>query len=187
MKPLPARVVRPVLPHLSLSPRGPRPVIPRHPHAVVDYRDLVSDPAASDRASLRRARDSHDAAPIRETLLLAEGKRARAPQDAHHSYSLEEFGLEADEIGASSRISSSASDCGRAPASEVRRHATRLRILRRRDPDDATNDAAVQSELRAAWDDMLGQALSRAGRHRSAGADAAPPRAIATSPRAIAI
>ena len=76
----------------------PLEVLTRHPetpHAVVDYRDVVADPAATieqvyGQLSLPMT------AQYRE-LLLAEGKRARKHVSGH-SYSLEEFGLDAGEI-----------------------------------------------------------------------------------------
>jgi len=76
----------------------PLEVLARHPetpHAVVDYRDVVADPAATieqvyGQLSLPMT------AQYRE-LLLAEGKRARKHVSGH-SYSLEEFGLDAGEI-----------------------------------------------------------------------------------------
>jgi hypothetical protein len=63
--------------------------------AVVDYRDLVSDPAAT----IERVYEELGL-PMSEgyrEILLGEGKRARKHKSGH-TYSLEEFGLEADEI-----------------------------------------------------------------------------------------
>lgn len=68
---------------------------PETPLAVVDYRDVTSDPAgAIQRVYDELGLEMSDA--FRETL-LAEGKRASGHKGAHQ-YSLEEFGLEADEI-----------------------------------------------------------------------------------------
>jgi hypothetical protein len=63
--------------------------------AVVDYRDLTSDPAATiERVYLDLGLPMSDA--FRE-VLAGEGKRERRHQ-TRHSYSLEEFGLEGDVI-----------------------------------------------------------------------------------------
>ena len=78
--------------------RYPLEVLGRHPetrHAIVDYRDLISDPAASIEACYERLGVPMTAA-YRETL-MEEGKRARQYR-SEHAYSLEEFGLESDEI-----------------------------------------------------------------------------------------
>jgi len=76
----------------------PLEVCERHPEtplAVVDYRDVTSDPASAiQRVYEQLDLEMSDA--FRERL-LAEGKRARAHQGAHE-YSLAEFGLEADAI-----------------------------------------------------------------------------------------
>ncbi|MEO2168796.1 MAG: sulfotransferase, partial [bacterium] len=70
---------------------------PDVPHSVVDYRDLVAEPAATIETVYRDlGLEMPDA--IRETL-LGEGKRAREHK-TDHRYSLEEFGLEADSIRA---------------------------------------------------------------------------------------
>ncbi len=78
--------------------RHPLEVLAAHPEtpgAVVEYRDLVSDPAATiERVYEDLGLPMSDA--YRE-VLLREGKRHRAHQTTHR-YSLEEFGLEADEI-----------------------------------------------------------------------------------------
>ncbi len=76
----------------------PLEVLDRHPeiaHAVIDYRDLVSDPTSA----LEQVYQKLGFSMPREfrELLLAEGKRARKHVSGH-SYSLEEFGLDADEI-----------------------------------------------------------------------------------------
>jgi len=76
----------------------PLEVLARHPevpHAVIDYRDLVSDPAASIE-SIYRAIGLSISPEYRE-VLLAEGKRARQHKSGH-SYSLEKFGLDAGAI-----------------------------------------------------------------------------------------
>jgi hypothetical protein len=91
---------------LPLDPRDqsfhtylyPLEVLARHPevpHAVIDYRDLVSDPAASIE-SIYRAIGLSISPEYRE-VLLAEGKRARQHKSGH-SYSLEKFGLDAGAI-----------------------------------------------------------------------------------------
>jgi hypothetical protein len=80
--------------------RYPLEVLARHPEtrqAVLDYRELVSEP----RASLERAYEQLGFAmspAFREVLLAAE-KRAKAHETGHR-YSLEEFGLRAGEIRA---------------------------------------------------------------------------------------
>ncbi len=68
---------------------------PATPHAVVDYRDVVADPATTIEQVYRQL-GLELTAEYRE-VLLAEGKRSRKHQSGH-SYSLEEFGLEADAI-----------------------------------------------------------------------------------------
>ncbi len=78
--------------------RHPLEALARHPeipHAIVDYRDLVADPAAT----IERVYEQLDLTltPEYREVLLAEGKRARKHATSH-SYSLEEFGLEADAI-----------------------------------------------------------------------------------------
>ncbi len=68
---------------------------PGTPGAVVDYRDLISDPAAT----LERVYQDlglHMSDEFRERL-AGEGKRERSYK-TRHSYSLEEFGLEEDVI-----------------------------------------------------------------------------------------
>ena len=68
---------------------------PDTPGAVVDYRDLVSDPAAAIEAVYREL-----ALPMSEAFrrsLEGEGKRERGHKTGH-SYSLTEFGLEGDAI-----------------------------------------------------------------------------------------
>jgi hypothetical protein len=82
--------------------RHPLDVLARHPgvpRAIVDYRDLVSDPAGSiERVYAELAIPMSDA--YRERL-LAEGKQARRHVSGH-AYSLEEFGL--DEGAIQSRL-----------------------------------------------------------------------------------
>ena len=78
--------------------RYPLEVLSQHPEtpsAVVDYRDLVSEPAATI-AAVYRELGIELGAEFCEMLESA-GTRARKHVSAH-SYSLEEFGLEADEI-----------------------------------------------------------------------------------------
>jgi len=68
---------------------------PEVPGAVVDYRDLVSDPARTLELLYRDL-----ALPMSEAfreILAGEAKRERA-HTSHYSYSLEEFGLEGDQI-----------------------------------------------------------------------------------------
>jgi hypothetical protein len=76
----------------------PLAVLARHPevpHAVFDYRDLVSDPAAAIEQIYRAL--GFAISPDYREVLLAEGKRARQHKSGH-SYSLEKFGLDADAI-----------------------------------------------------------------------------------------
>ncbi len=76
----------------------PLRVLERHPEvprAVVDYRDVVADPAATIEQLYRDL--GLPMTPGYREVLLAEGKRAREHRSAH-AYSLAEFGLEADAI-----------------------------------------------------------------------------------------
>ena len=78
--------------------RYPLEVLERHPEtprAIVDYRDAVADPAAT----IERVYEQlgFPITPEFREVLVAEGKRARRHKSGH-SYSLAEFGLEADEI-----------------------------------------------------------------------------------------
>ncbi len=76
----------------------PLAVLARHPeveHAVVDYRDLVADPAATIEQVYCAL--GLEISPEYREVLLAEGKRARKHKSGH-SYSLEKFGLDADAI-----------------------------------------------------------------------------------------
>jgi omega-hydroxy-beta-dihydromenaquinone-9 sulfotransferase len=78
--------------------RHPLDVLARHPetpHAVVDYRDLTSDPVAT----LERvyARIGLAMTPQLRGALAAEARRARRHETSHR-YSLGEFGLEAGAI-----------------------------------------------------------------------------------------
>lgn len=78
--------------------RHPLEVLARHPeipHAVVDYRDLVADPAATVERIYRQL--GFAMTPAYRERLAAEGARARAHRSGH-AYSLEEFGLDAGEI-----------------------------------------------------------------------------------------
>ena len=68
---------------------------PDTPHSIVDYRDVVADPAASIEQVYRQL--GLELTPEYREVLLAEGKRARKHATSH-SYSLAEFGLEADAI-----------------------------------------------------------------------------------------
>jgi len=80
------------------SYRHPLETLEAHPEvrgAVVDYRDLVSDPAAT----IERVYQDLDL-PLSDAFreqLASEGKRERKHKTSH-SYSLEEFGLEGDVI-----------------------------------------------------------------------------------------
>ena len=78
--------------------RYPLEVLERHPevpHAIVDYRDVVSDPEST----LQRVYEQlgFSMGDDYREVLLSEGKRARKHKSAH-AYSLEEFGLEAGAI-----------------------------------------------------------------------------------------
>jgi len=78
--------------------RYPLEVLERHPEtprAVVDYRDVVADPAATIERTYEQL--GFPITPEFREVLVAEGKRARRHKSGH-SYSLAEFGLEADEI-----------------------------------------------------------------------------------------
>lgn len=73
-------------------------VLEEHPEvrrAVVDYRDIVSDPVATIERVYREL--GFEMTPAYRETLLTEGKRAREHRSGHR-YSLEEFGLEADAI-----------------------------------------------------------------------------------------
>lgn len=78
--------------------RHPLEVLDRHPetpHAVVDYRDAVADPATTIEQVYRQL--GLPISPAYREVLLAEGKRAREHVSGH-TYSLDEFGMEAEEI-----------------------------------------------------------------------------------------
>ncbi len=78
--------------------RHPLEVLERHPetpHAVVDYRDLVADPAAAIEHIYERL--AIPIAPEYQALLSSEEKRVRSHRSGH-TYSLAEFDLEADAI-----------------------------------------------------------------------------------------
>ena len=62
---------------------------------MIDYRDLVSDPAAAIEQIYRAL--GFAISPEYREVLLAEGKRARQHKSGH-SYSLEKFGLDAGAI-----------------------------------------------------------------------------------------
>ncbi len=68
---------------------------PEVPHSVVDYRDLVAEPAATIERVYRDL--GLELTPRYRETLLDEGKRAREHKSGHR-YSLEEFGLEAGAI-----------------------------------------------------------------------------------------
>ena len=68
---------------------------PEIPHAVVDYRDLLSDPAATIERVYREL--GFELSPGYHQVLLGESKRAREHKSGHR-YSLEEFGLKAEAI-----------------------------------------------------------------------------------------
>lgn len=76
----------------------PLRVLERHPEtpqAIVDYRDLTSRPAETIERVYQQL--GFEMSPEYREVLLAEGKRARKHETSHR-YSLEEYGLEADEI-----------------------------------------------------------------------------------------
>jgi hypothetical protein len=78
--------------------RHPLDVLARHPRtpeAVVDYRDVVADPAAAIERIYQQL--GFPITPEFRQVLVSEGKRARR-HESGHSYSLAEFGLEEDEI-----------------------------------------------------------------------------------------
>ena len=78
--------------------KHPIEVLDRHPEtkgAIVDYRDLTSDPAATIERVYRDL-DLPMTDAFRE-ILAGESKREKS-HETRHSYSLEEFGLEADAI-----------------------------------------------------------------------------------------
>lgn len=81
--------------HTYLHPIEALDANPDVPSAIVDYRDLTSDPAATIERVYRDL-DLPMTEAFRETL-AAEGKRERKHQ-TRHTYSLEQFGLEADAI-----------------------------------------------------------------------------------------
>jgi hypothetical protein len=68
---------------------------PNTPHAIVDYRDLTAEPAATVRAVCARL-----GFPVSEQLgsALALHEARERSQGSTHRYSLEEFGLRRDEI-----------------------------------------------------------------------------------------
>jgi hypothetical protein len=70
---------------------------PRTPHAIVDYRDLVTAPAATVREVY--ARLGFTPSPELERALALQEGRSRA-RESKHEYSLEEFGLARDVIQA---------------------------------------------------------------------------------------
>ncbi|MDH3687430.1 MAG: sulfotransferase, partial [Myxococcales bacterium] len=78
--------------------RHPLEVLERHPETprtILDYRDLVSDPAATVERAYRDL-DLSMSDSFREKL-RGEARRARGHR-SRHAYSLEKFGLEADAI-----------------------------------------------------------------------------------------
>ncbi len=68
---------------------------PSTPHAIVDYRDLVTAPATTVRAVYERL--GFPTSPQLERALAAQQARERS-HESSHTYSLEEFGLRRDEI-----------------------------------------------------------------------------------------
>ncbi len=68
---------------------------PETPHAVVDYRDIVADPAAV--VEKLYGDLGFSMSPTYRDLLRSQGGRESGHRSGH-TYSLEEFGLEADEI-----------------------------------------------------------------------------------------
>ena len=74
---------------------GWRRVEPDSAHAIVDYRELSSDPASAVESIYRQLGLPMSGA--YRSVLAAESGRERGHVSGH-SYSLEEFGLEADEI-----------------------------------------------------------------------------------------
>lgn len=81
--------------HTYMHPIDAIDAHPETPHAIVDYRDLTSDPAATIEG-IYRDLDLPLSDAFREHL-AGQGKRERQHKTSH-SYSLEEFGLEADAI-----------------------------------------------------------------------------------------
>ena len=81
--------------HTYLHPIDALDAHPSTKGAIVDYRDLTSDPEAAIER-LYQDLDLPMSAEYRE-VLAGEGKRERK-HDAKHEYSLEEYGLEADAI-----------------------------------------------------------------------------------------
>jgi hypothetical protein len=78
--------------------RYPLEVLRRHPataHAIVDYRDLVRDPAGVVHRVYERL--GFATSPALERSLAVQEKRSGA-RESRHTYSLEEFGLRRDEI-----------------------------------------------------------------------------------------
>ena len=76
----------------------PLEVLDRHPevpHSIIDYRDVTAQPAETIERTYEQL--GFPISPEYREILLAEGKRARR-HETSHTYSLEEFGLEADEI-----------------------------------------------------------------------------------------
>jgi len=81
--------------HTYMHPLESLAAHPETPNAVVDYRELVSDPAAAVRRIYTDL--GLPITPAYAAELETLGQRAREHRTSH-SYSLEEFGLEADEI-----------------------------------------------------------------------------------------
>jgi hypothetical protein len=78
--------------------RYPIDVLARHltvPQAIIDYRDITARPAETIEAVYQQL--GFSISPEYREVLMEEGKRARE-HGSSHRYSLEEFGLEADEI-----------------------------------------------------------------------------------------
>ena len=80
--------------------RHPLEVLENHPetaHAIIDYRDLVADPAATLEGVYKKL--GFSISPAFRAVLRAEGERAREHVSGH-VYSLAEFDLDADDIRA---------------------------------------------------------------------------------------
>ncbi len=104
---------------------------------MVDYRELVEDPAAAIESLYRRSRPTDDTG-VPGRLLEAETTRARKHVSGH-SYSLEEFGLEADSI--QTRL-----------ADLYEQYGWERDLTRRFDMNGDTAD-----ELRSAWNDFIAE------------------------------
>ena len=79
--------------HYYLHPLDVLDVHPEVPSAIVDYSDLVTDPAAT----MRRVYDEIGIGMVPEQEKALAEEKGREYRSGH-TYSLDEFGLEADEI-----------------------------------------------------------------------------------------